>query len=646
MSIRSLALATLCALLPCRGMATPYATLEGDTLRIGNSRIERLMQWNGGNVITVALTDKQTGLTLRGEGSVPDFTLLQGTPLEGALHVSTVPSDGIRREYLDACVTFRLGEVRVERHYRVFEDCPAIALDTWLSGSTDREEWESPATLDQLRLTGRHWQTRTVELTDRTDLFDNLVSQQDFVPMNAQSCRGNLLFARQMDTGMGFFMLKESPCPDSQLHYPGADFTVWAGHFTLQGPGLVPSDLCADHPVRAYTAVTGVYSHGEREALMALHAYQREARALVSEDDNMVMMNTWGERGEGKNISEEFCLRELERAAQLGINVFQIDAGWNGNYLDWPVSASKFPHGLHPVVQRARQLGIRMALWFSPHNDNDFAAWESDALILTRLYDEYGIDIFKIDGYNVPTLQAQQNLFSMLQRIATHTGKKSILNMDETAGQRVGYFTTAQYGNIFMENRYTDWGNYYPFHTLRNLWHLSRYVSAQRLQVEFLNPLRHPEKYAPDDPFAPCRYSLPYLFAITMAGQPLAWLEAHNLTPEQCEVSHVIQAYQSVTRQLHQGTILPIGSEPSGRSWTGFQSILSPTEGFLIVYRENNDQATHLLPTYLPSNARISLTAITGDGRSTRLRTDASGNLPVRLPHPNSFALYRYKVKR
>ena len=58
-----------------------------------------------------------------------------------------------------------------------------------------------------------------------------------------------------------------------------------------------------------------------------------------------------------------------------------------------------------------------------------------------------------------------------------------------TAGRRWGYHYGNEYGNIFLENRYTDWGNYHPHWTLRNLWMLARTVPPQNLQIEFLNKL-------------------------------------------------------------------------------------------------------------------------------------------------------------
>ena len=40
----------------------------------------------------------------------------------------------------------------------------------------------------------------------------------------------------------------------------------------------------------------------------------------------------------------------------------------------------------------------------------------------------------------------------------------------------MGYLAAREYGTLFVENRYTDFGNYYPHRTLRNLWMLARYV--------------------------------------------------------------------------------------------------------------------------------------------------------------------------
>ena len=42
----------------------------------------------------------------------------------------------------------------------------------------------------------------------------------------------------------------------------------------------------------------------------------------------MIMLNTWGDRGQDTKISETFALAEVEEAARLGITHFQLDDGW------------------------------------------------------------------------------------------------------------------------------------------------------------------------------------------------------------------------------------------------------------------------------------------------------------------------------
>mgnify|MGYP000314395191 FL=1 len=93
---------------------------------------------------------------------------------------------------------------------------------------------------------------------------------------------------------------------------------------------------------------------------------------------------------------------------------------------------------------------------------------------------------------------------------------------------------------------------------------LSRYVAPQSLQIEFLNKWRNKEKYA-GDKFAPSTYSFDYLFAITMAAQPLAWFEASNLPDEAFPTGGVIQKYKTVQHDFHTGYVFPVGDEPSGK---------------------------------------------------------------------------------
>ena len=173
---------------------------------------------------------------------------------------------------------------------------------------------------------------------------------------------------------------------------------------------------------------------------------------------------------------------------------------------------------------------------------------------------------------------------------------------------------------------------------------LSKYVPAEILQIEFLNKWRNPDKYPTGDPFAPVNYSFDYLFAVTMAGQPLAWMEAANLLEEAFATGSLIKEYRSMQHAFHQGTILPVGEEPSGRSFTGFQSVISPYEGFLLLYRESTPESTRIIDTWLPEGTDVQLIPVLGDTGQTQMSVAENGRIRVSLRNPDSFAMYRYKI--
>ncbi len=660
-----------------------YAHLKGDTLRMGNSRIERTALWNNGHIITLSLTDKLSGKTMTTAGKNPDFNVNREKPADGKIRVRQIKSDGIRPDRTVATITYRLGDLEVERDYRLYDGIPAIGIDTRLRGelsgtaeketnAADRKNIEhaadmkvKPVTmlLDRLDLKGNHWHGSAVEFHDITDWNNNLVDRKDFISYRKTNHRGNILTVTDGENGGGFIFLKEAPCSGVQLAYKGSDFISDFGSFMVTGLGVSNSDITPDKWTPTYSSVVCTFGEGELSALSALRSYQKQCRILDPNRDEMVMMNTWGDRSQDAKVNEEFCLAELDKAARLGISLFQIDDGWqsgkspnsavaNGSFKDiyanagyWTPDPVKYPRGLCPIVERGKELGIEIGVWFNPSVQNDFADWEKDADIITGLWKEHGIRMFKIDGLTVASKRAEENLRKLFDRVLENTGNAVMFNLDATASRRGGYHFFNEYGNVFLENRYTDWGNYYPYHTLRNLWQLSRYVPAERLQIEFLNKWRNADKYTGDN-FAPANYDFPYIFAITMAGQPLAWMEAGNLPEEAFEIEPLVKAYRNIQHDFHKGTILPVGEEPSGRAWTGFQSVTSPTEGYLLVYREDNESDRYPVETWLYKGSDITLTPVLGTGKKFRTQTGHKGTISFSLPDKNSFCLYRYSIKK
>lgn len=656
--------------------------LKQDTLTIENSLIKRSWLWNNGNLITCKLEDKGNGLVWQLRNNLPDLSL-PGEEKEGSetsIRIEEVPASLQYTHHLRATVEYKAGNLQVRKILKIYPDCPAIACELYLKGQAS-QKWikalDNPADLqniekltqnsqggnvpvmEQLMLEGKHWQLEAVEFFDVTDRFNTLVRPVHALSYRDCLYRGNLLFAENTEKEAGFFMLKEAPTSNVQLYYPGGDYLVSEGTFRMVGLGVDSADIKTDEWTKAYSYVTGIFRSGEKQKRMALRNYQMRIRPFLEDRDEMMMLNTWGDRGQDTRVNEAFCLKELELAAKLGVTHFQIDDGWQAgrsansayggsfkNIWDnpdyWTPDPDRFPNGLAPIVKRGKELGIEVCLWFNPSIQHDYADWQKDADALIALYEKYGIRTFKIDGTFFDNKLAESRLRSLYNRVMKATGWKAVLNLDATAGRRGGYFFFNEYGNIFLENRYTDWGNYYPYWSLRNLWMLSRYVAPQSLQIEFLNKWRNKEKYT-GDKFAPSTYSFDYLFAITMAAQPLAWFEASNLPDEAFPTGEVIKKYKTVQHDFHTGYVFPVGDEPSGKSWCGFQSV-KDRKGYFLLFRESNEEESFDMDTFFEPGEQVEFTPVLGAGKAFRSIVGKDGRIRFSLSKPNSYVLYSYRV--
>jgi alpha-galactosidase len=662
------------------------ARLEGDTLILENSFIARRFLWNDGNIKTWSVEDKTSKRIWRCGALRPDMSF-PGTDekgQKGTFIVEKIPGGSISFEHLRATVCCTVGTVEVRRVFRLYPQCPAIACDLYLRGKANiswvqtesnpselqnvekqmKEAGEGKIpVIEKLDLPGRHWKINAVEFHDVTDRFNNLVRENSGISYSRTVFRGNLLFATNMISGNGIFMLKEAPTSNAQLAYPGNDYLTEFGTIKMLGAGMNNSDLDPERWTRAYGFVTGVWEGDETNRLIALRNYLQRIRIHQPGRDEMIMMNTWGDRAQDTRVNEKFALAELEAGAKLGITHFQLDDGWQsgrsgnsafqgGSFTDiwknpdyWMPDPVKFPHGLTPVVEKGKQLGIDICLWFNPSPDNHNGNWEKDAGALIRLYREYDIRTFKIDGVKMPDKESEVNFRRMLDKVAAATNNEVVFNMDVTAGKRGGYFYFNEYGNIFLENRYTDWKNYYPWWTLRNVWMLSKYIPPQNLQIEFLNKWRNQDKYG-DDPFAPGNYRFDYLFAITMPAQPLAWFEGTGLPEEAFLSASVIKKYRKIQADFHSGYILPVGDEPSGSGWTGFQSFKAGSdEGYILIFRERNNTTEKGIRMHKLFPGKYRFEKIIGEGGS--FTSNIRENLVTfSLPEMNSYTLYKYSMKK
>ncbi len=638
-------------------------TLSDNILSFTNSELLIEFQWNEGNIKGHKITNPGTSHSWDLKTNIEaQESLDSSVPLSSDFKVHSVINKEPYPNHLVAEITAEYKDFGIRKSFRLYPGVGALAMDIYVRKSSSNGNNLEYNFDEVISLPGKQWKINSTEFFDITDHNNNLVFKRESLSfLKPLNLRGNVLIATDLISSERLFIIKESPHGESQFLYPGFDFQVKWGEITIKNIGAFYEEVPDDQWIRCYGYVIGTGGDTDLKTLMTMRDYMKSRRTHDNLRDEMILMNTWGDRGQDGKISESFILDELKSGEKLGVTHLQLDDGWQQGLSknsktasgalwdkwsveDWEPHDSRFPSGFEPIIDAASKHNIGIGLWFHPSDADSYSFWKEDADIILNLYNKWGIRIFKIDGMQLHDKNADLNMRKVFD-IVTESSKGNVtFNVDATAGRRGGYFYFNEYGNIFLENRYSDWGNYYPHWTLRNLWMLSEFVPPERLQIEFLNNMRNENKYNEEDPLRPSAIPFEYIFAVTMAAQPLAWMESTALTKEAFKIDPLIENYKEVMAEFHQGYIFPIGEIPDGRSWTGFQSISNDNSGYFLIYREKNENGSSIFKTYLPGDKKVILKKIAGYGESFNTITNKNGEIIFKLPKDFSFGLFQYQI--
>lgn len=474
--------------------------------------------------------------------------------------------------------------------------------------STANDVWQVVSISDP------HQRLRAPTLVDQTDQYNELVHQRQWMLHRRElplRLRGNLFVVEQPLTGTGTIFVKQAPLPPARAgDSASVDLTVRrpadrAGfEYLLHQTG--PDDLETWHILE--------YEGGETGRTTALHRWQRGMRPDTAVHRVPVLIsNTWGDRSRDGRMRHDFILREIDQAAQLGVDVVQLDDGWQkgtsansihakahggvwSGFWDadpdfWTPHPERFPQGFVPLFEHAKKRHVGIGLWYVADSSNQYTNWRQDADQILRLHRDWGVERFKLDGIEAPTHEARRNLRAMFTAIISESAGRIACDLDITGGasRRPGYLGAIDLGPIFLENRYTDWPGYWPHLTLRNLWQLSHWIDPQRLRIEFLNNQRNAHKYE-GDLLAPALYPPATLFAITLFANPLGWFEITGLPePYRVEVASLVQCWRAHRQAIAAGDILPIGQLPDGTTWTGLCSLApNADKAYAVVFNQRS----------------------------------------------------------
>ncbi len=461
-----------------------------------------------------------------------------------------------------------------------------------------------------------------VHLFDKTDDVNQLVQTREWQVHDKDleniALIGNLFIVECPLNEEGKVFIKSAPLPKVRnLKKDQIDFSVFR-----KDQHTLTFNLHQTGPKALENWTILEYKGGKHGRIKALQDWQQSLRA---KSDNhsipKLMSNSWGDRNRDGRINHDFILREIDTATSLGVDVVQIDDGWQkgitansaiakekgGVWIGfwdydpnfWDPHPERLPHGLEPLINYAKEKGIEIGLWYAPDSVDEFKNWERDAQQILKIHKTHGVNFFKLDGITTETIKARINLHALLEMVISEADDNIICEIDVTAGKRPGYFDEIKTGTIFLENRYSDWHSYWPHYTLRNLWQLSHWIDPRRLRIEFLNNSRNNEQYK-GDPFAPSLYPPATLFAITIFANPLGWFENTGLPKAFItEVSELVSIWKKHRAAIFSGNIIPIGETPNGVTWTGLCSISKTEEScYALLFNEKSksSQYTFELP--------------------------------------------------
>ena len=619
-----------------------YSATDG-SVHLGNGKIEKIMKIKGSFIRTHSVRDCKNGYEWSGGRS-----LWQRCPLLDAgespildFKTEVVENSFVMKAHLKAEIVFSGRHGTVWYEYLIFPDVSFIYNQIYISKQDNAEIFEerkqsnnptgiekqqntvsdqdvfcSSDTLDCIPLGQRHVNVESFKLYDKTDYNDMLVERQNasvYIFKNGNLSReGNVFCVNDYTSENSIMMIKHSPTESSALNRKGKDFDMQGSIYaTLYGTGIDFTDI-PDGKVPYYASAVGV---GKTQDIY--EEYWRYNTAFCLDDPRKslyIMSNTWGDRSQDTAVCERFMLKELDRAKELGVDIVQIDDGWQsgitansgyksggvweGYYADnsdfWQVNNQRFPNGLEPIVSKAKSYGIEIGLWFSPDSSKDFENVDRDIETLLDLYNKYGIRYFKLDGVKIRNKLCEMRFIHLISELNRRTNGDMRFNLDVTAEDRFGYLYQPQFGTVFVENRYTDYVNYFPHNTFKNVWNLARVIPTRRLQMEILNIRRNTDRYN-GYLFAPNTYSLDYLFATVMVANPLFWMEMTNLSDDDAKLlAEISGIYKNYKAELFESRVIPIGKMPNGMAFSGYycQNADKKSEN-VILFREATKDHTH-----------------------------------------------------
>jgi len=637
-----------------------------DQLTISTGKVERTLRWTGTALATTSFQDLDTGeqWVKRPDAHKGDWDLGDlGRGKLISMKAFENDDEGFTSKHLAVETEIHYPRLHVKHVMWAYPGAPGIRTQLWLKmpqGVQWRDDSFQPGMSERLELSRNAKSVFAFGYRAglKADMTPYEILKEEKLPPNGSARWASGLLIE--GDGGGVFLIKES---HNHTHLRNG---LETGAFQrrdncigVMGLGMRTGDLKTDRYLFCWANWMIAYHGGRDDAQLALKRFDRARFPVHPGRDVFIMANTWGTEDSSPpcryKARQENVLRELKVCAELGIDMLQIDDGWQGS--KWrPVAEARdkfemhtgekfdgtykvYPDGFGKVRARAAELGVKLGLWH---------AYKAPIESIRANYDDGDFKAFKLDFANLTTKDALDSLYYKARDIIAYSKHTAVVNWDVTeTSPRMGFYFGRDCGNLYLTNRkaFTVRQNvrYDPWMILRDAWELARFTNLNKIQVTYQNKDLTPPGARTDA----LKYTHGYNLAITLMASPIFFTETQYITPQaREELKPIIQRYKAHREKMYRGYVFAIGAKPDNASWTGLQNHNFQTgDGYLTIFRElRNEQAKSKLALhFLDPHAKLTLTDLM-TGQSRQVTLDEKRQIEFEIDTAPGFAFLEYKT--
>lgn len=440
----------------------------------------------------------------------------------------------------------------------------------------------------------------------------------------------------------GVCVVKESPKTVNNAAHNTGSFYSGPDGVSVSGWGLTPDEVVTDRFRECWATWTIVWSQGNDGMQLALKQFDRARYPVFPERDMFILSNTWGPANPGgaQFTEEDFVLKEIPAVAKLGIDVMQIDDGWqkSGGGPDAKNFSPKYTNGWKDIKAIADKNEVRMGLWVT--------AKLSTTEELNKNIDELGFVSWKSDFDHLATRADYEDRIKKYRDVMKHAWMKTQFSLcPEYDDPRYGWYYFKEYGSIYFQNIQESLPAHLtmvPSNVLMHNWEMTKYFNSNKLQVM----LQNPKRVNPERSDAP-QHSHSYCFAMGVPFVPCFFQSAQNLdSNEQKELKDFISVYKKHRAAIFNSYTFPIGDKPNNKSWTGFQMLNENDKknNYLLLFRElHNGEPKKTIQLKFLQGKTITFTNVE-TGKKFVKKASSEGKIEFSMDKPAGYLFLQYSV--